>query len=224
MLALNDVKQLLILIIAVFSFLLIFIELRSLKKCNKLMQQLLKQEKLNHTDELTGINNRRAFVSKIKNICEAQAIQGCEATSNPLNLLMIDIDCFKAYNDRYGHLAGDQALITVAKQLEKIATEHNVSVSRWGGEEFVMLLKETDYERSLNIANQVRRSIEECNIPHATSELSCKKLTVSVGMAVFTPAVYNVELIESGKLIHLADNALYQAKKEGRNRVCVNCN
>ncbi|NMB00078.1 MAG: GGDEF domain-containing protein, partial [Firmicutes bacterium] len=128
--------------------------------------------------------------------------------------LMIDLDLFKSYNDTYGHLHGDDILKLVAKTLYYALQRPGDLIARWGGEEFVVLLPQTDLEGALHVAERLRLSIVDLQIPHEASDLG-RILTVSVGVAVSNthdPSSYN-------KLLQWADEALYRAKDEGRNRV-----
>ena len=128
---------------------------------------------------------------------------------------MIHVDHFKEYNDRHGHLRGDECLVEVARILSDCMQRSSDLVARYGGEEFVALLPETDTEGALAVADFCRASIEEAGIAHVTSP-TAPVVTVSVGVAAMLP-LYDRS---STLLVEQADISLYQAKQSGRNRVC----
>ncbi|AXY59569.1 sensor domain-containing diguanylate cyclase [Acinetobacter sp. WCHAc010052] len=163
---------------------------------------------LSHQDTLTALMNRRGFEDRFSLLFrEAQEQQA------PLALLFIDVDFFKLYNDFYGHQNGDIALIRVAQTLKRLSGEQGVAV-RFGGEEFLLVLKNTDMQNAVLIAESILTDIREQCIPHADSSVS-EYLTLSIGVAVYTGA----ENISEYDLLNQADNALYQAKRQGRDRV-----
>jgi diguanylate cyclase (GGDEF)-like protein len=125
---------------------------------------------------------------------------------------MIDIDHFKDYNDRYGHLVGDAILKEVSKSIKENIRQIDLS-GRYGGEEFSIVLAETDKEQAQFVAGRIRQAIEYKCIRVYDEDL---KITVSVGISAYPGDGKNAE-----ELIDRADSALYQAKQEGRNRVCV---
>ena len=155
------------------------------------------------TDELTGLHNRRFFESELRREAERSRRFGrCIA------LAIGDVDHFKRYNDTYGHRAGDDALRGVAGCLLRAARRVD-AVMRYGGEEFAVLLAETDIDGARAVAERMRRAVEE------SQEFRCP-LTISVGVAVLCgPA------IDTESLVLAADAALYGAKNQGRNRICL---
>jgi len=184
---------------------LLFLFLFKIIKLNK------KLESLSTTDELTKLNNRRAFM----NYYEITWKQGIRLKF-PINVLMIDVDYFKKYNDSLGHLEGDKTLIAIAQCLKKQVKREIDFVARYGGEEFVCLLLHSEKENAENFAKSLVRSVEEMQIPHPKSDHS-KYVTISVGMASIVNEKYTKE-----QLLDEADKSLYMAKQSGRNRVIVN--
>ncbi len=162
-------------------------------------------------DGLTGIHNRRMFDQHIERVWQ-QAVREEERIA----VLLADIDCFKDYNDRYGHQAGDECLRAVAISLSQCARRPLDFVARYGGEEFAVVLYEANREYVAEVLTQIQRSIAELNIPHDAST-AATRLTLSIGAAFVTP---RAERTHDG-LIQLADEALYSAKEQGRNRVVV---
>jgi len=173
----------------------------------KLSQQALKD--LSEKDMLTGLNNRRKFAGYYATEWNAALRE-----QRVISLLMIDIDCFKAYNDKYGHLAGDEALAKVAATLQEHVTRPRDFVARYGGEEFVCLLPETTMDAAIKVAEKLRKKIEELQYVHEFSQ-PAKVVTISVGIATMIP--HHGQAKED--LIDQADKALYRAKNEGRNRI-----
>jgi diguanylate cyclase (GGDEF)-like protein len=162
-------------------------------------------------DGLTGIQNRRMFDQHILRVWQ-QAVREQQRVA----VLLADIDCFKDYNDRYGHQAGDECLRAVAVTLNQCARRPLDFVARYGGEEFAVVLYEASREYVAEVLTRIQRSIAELNIPHEAS-LVANRLTVSIGAAYILP---NANRSHEG-LIQLADEALYSAKEQGRNRVVV---
>ncbi len=166
---------------------------------------------LAETDGLTGIVNRRAFDEAFM-----REAAKCARSNTPLSLLMIDIDRFKAYNDTYGHPAGDQCLRLVSKCLLISATRPADIVARYGGEEFVVLLPETNEKDAAIVAQQFARLLGEEKIVHSQSEFG--NVTASIGIA---SAMGQVLQAEPSRLLSEADAALYDAKMRGRNCILV---
>jgi diguanylate cyclase (GGDEF)-like protein len=162
-------------------------------------------------DGLTGIQNRRMFDQHIQRAWQ-QAVRETER----LAVLLVDIDCFKDYNDRYGHQAGDECLRAVAVSLSQCARRPLDFVARYGGEEFAVVLYEASREYVAEVLTRIQRSIAELNIPHEASRVA-GRLTVSIGAAFILPGAGRTY----EGLIQLADEALYSAKEQGRNRVVV---
>jgi diguanylate cyclase (GGDEF)-like protein len=162
-------------------------------------------------DGLTGIQNRRMFDQHIQRVWQ-QAVREEERVA----VLLVDIDCFKDYNDRYGHQAGDECLRAVAVSLSQCARRPLDFVARYGGEEFAVVLYEASREYAAEVLTRIQRSIAELNIPHEASRVA-SRLTVSIGAAFILPSSNRTH----EGLIQLADEALYSAKEQGRNRVVV---
>lgn len=172
-----------------------------------LHQQL--REQSNH-DALTMLYNRRYL-----DITLQREQVGCQRDGRPLALIMMDVDYFKRYNDHYGHQAGDQCLIAVAKVLQTHAKRANDLAARYGGEEFLLVLPGMDLAHARVLAHEVCRSVAALNITHAQSPLG--NITLSIGLAVMTQE----QPRDVAGLLRAADEALYRAKRGGRNRVCV---
>ena len=162
-------------------------------------------------DGLTGIQNRRMFDQHIQRIWQ-QAVREGEQVA----VLLVDIDCFKDYNDRYGHQAGDECLRAVAVTLSQCARRPMDFVARYGGEEFAVVLYEATREFVAEVLTRIQRSIAQLNIPHEASRVA-SRLTVSIGAAFVLPGANRTH----DGLVQLADEALYSAKEQGRNRVVV---
>lgn len=168
------------------------------------------------TDALTGVGNRRRFDEHIdKEWMRAVRL------SESLSLLMIDIDYFKRYNDRYGHLAGDGCLRKVAQAIASVARRPADEVARFGGEEFVMLLPHTDEQGARHMADQVIHAVSELQLPHDASQLQ-GMVTVSVGATTaeglhFAGAT-DLTAPPAHQIVAAGDRALYEAKRAGRAR------
>jgi diguanylate cyclase (GGDEF)-like protein len=158
-------------------------------------------EQLSVTDPLTGLLNRRYLQERL-----VEELNRSKRYRQPVALLMIDVDRFKAYNDNFGHLAGDEALKKVASILKENLRGADVA-ARFGGEEFAVLLPQTTAEEAQQIAERIRRQIERSEFPH-------RSVTVSIGLAGASE-----DIISPDDLIWAADRALYQAKERGRNNV-----
>jgi diguanylate cyclase (GGDEF)-like protein len=160
-------------------------------------------EQLSITDPLTGLLNRRYIEERL-----AEEVNRADRSGDPMSFMMIDVDEFKSYNDRYGHPAGDEALKIVGQILRENLRGADVA-ARYGGEEFSVLLPETSVEESRTIAERIRRHVEETKFPR-------RKVTVSIGIATLGGDVAGVK-----ELIAAADAALYQAKRAGRNTIKI---
>ena len=175
---------------------------------------MIRNEKLKNMsflDGLTGIANRRYFDQKL-----LQEIRRARRDKNPLSLIMIDIDYFKAFNDAYGHLEGDDCLKLVASTLKNTLRRPGDFLARYGGEEFVVILPNTDDAGSAIIAEKLRASIERLDIAHVSS-LCADYVTVSLGIVTR----FSKQTETPDNLILAADRALYRSKNEGRNRISV---
>ena len=158
--------------------------------------------RLAHTDALTGLANRRALQDTID-----QRIADAQRYDRPLSLLMLDLDLFKAINDRHGHPVGDAVLRETAALLIAVLRANDV-IGRWGGEEFVVIAPETDELAAQQLAERCRAELDE----HAFEQVP-EGVTASIGVASFHPDDTARDLVKR------ADDALYEAKRAGRNRV-----
>lgn len=176
---------------------------QKLQEANEILQRL------SAIDGLTGVSNRRAFDERMDMEWDRS-----RRDSKPLSLIMLDIDFFKAYNDTYGHQGGDGCLKQVASVIQETLERSTDLLCRYGGEEFSVILPETDKAGARIIGEKIRKAIETMEIPHAGSSIS-PWVTVSIGIATMIPSLYTSSI----NLISHADKAVYQAKKDGRN--CV---
>jgi diguanylate cyclase (GGDEF)-like protein len=159
-------------------------------------------------DQLTGIYNRRYLDGSLKKIIKLYS-----RTGSILSVLMIDIDYFKKYNDAYGHDAGDSCLKAVAAALSQCVIREGDFIARYGGEEFAVVLPNTDMNGAQVVAEKMLETVRECNIPHETSDIA-NYVTISIGGSTGT-----VKHLQHGSdFIKAADKALYESKKNGRNR------
>lgn len=159
-------------------------------------------------DALTGIYNRGHFIDQFpRDVRRAQREQA------PLALILVDVDHFKAYNDSFGHPQGDECLRAVAHAMQRALKRPADYLARYGGEEFVVVLPHTDAEGAMHIANAIRDAVAALRIPAATAD---RIVTVSVGLSTFDPEKddYKTDVI-----IRRADDALYHAKRTGRDRI-----
>jgi len=177
----------------------------TLRELSEVNQKLTEQ---NTIDSLTGVKNRSAFDRRL--IAEGRISR---RQQTPMSLLMIDIDKFKNINDKYGHLGGDHTIRAIANTLSEYVKRPTDLVSRFGGEEFAIILPCTDIEGALLVAEQIRQAVSELNIVHNEDTIP---VTVSIGISE--------TIIDSDEhpmlLLEQADKALYQAKRSGRNQVC----
>jgi diguanylate cyclase (GGDEF)-like protein/PAS domain S-box-containing protein len=181
-----------------------------LKEQNEELEALNDElHRLTMTDGLTRVKNRRGFDE-----CIERAWSGAMRQQEPLSLLMIDIDYFKQFNDTYGHQRGDDCLIAVAEVLQKSTRRATDAVARYGGEEFAVLLPDTQLTGALVVAETIREQVGLIRQELHAAENPL--ITVSIGIATVTPSATALPKT----LITLADNALYDAKTAGRNRIC----
>jgi diguanylate cyclase (GGDEF)-like protein len=166
---------------------------------------------LNNFDGLTGVKNRSCFNQQFEHEWRRS-----QRSSNAVSLLMIDIDHFKSINDTYGHLGGDVCLKQVANLIKNAARRTTDGAFRYGGEEFAVLLAATDAAASIRVAESIRKLVEDGGIFFNDKPIA---ITVSIGVATVVPS--ETQEHSGEMLIVQADEALYQAKKNGRNRVCV---
>ena len=176
-----------------------------LKRCRDLLanQSLI--------DGMTGIPNRRRFDQFLQ-----QSWKLCLRRSESLAVILIDVDHFKSYNDYYGHQAGDDTLCQIGQALLATKRRPLDLLARYGGEEFVCVLPETNLSGALAVAESMRASVAALAIEHAHPGANCQ-ISVSLGAAACTPGLES----KSEELVAMADRALYQAKRTGRDRVCA---
>jgi diguanylate cyclase (GGDEF)-like protein len=164
------------------------------------------------TDPLTSVLNRRGLEIRLN-----KAVQEALLDSNPLTVMMIDVDHFKAVNDDYGHLVGDQVLALLGQTLKADRRSDDL-IGRWGGEEFLIVLPDCDESDGLDIGESIRRAIEALSIPTDKGEL---KITASIGVSTARLCSEGSASVESDvlEIVSKADELLYIAKESGRNRV-----
>ncbi|SMB89764.1 PAS domain S-box-containing protein/diguanylate cyclase (GGDEF) domain-containing protein [Desulfonispora thiosulfatigenes DSM 11270] len=188
------------------------------RKIQKLVQQLEIEKNIAQlnsiTDSMTGLANRRYFDETLKT-----EFFRLRRSGSTLSLIMLDIDYFKKFNDSYGHLAGDQCLRMIATTLKTIISRAPDIVARYGGEEFIIILPETDEDGAKALGERIRKAVEELAIPHCASDIA-KCVTASLGIVT----VYPTELISPEQVLKQVDEALYCAKKRGRNRCLYSSN
>jgi diguanylate cyclase (GGDEF)-like protein len=160
-------------------------------------------EQLSVTDSLTGLLNRRYIEERM-----AEEVKRSNRHGFPMSFMMLDVDDFKAYNDQFGHPAGDEALKLVAHVIRETLRSADVA-ARFGGEEFSILLPQTTGEEAATIAERIRHNVEQTNFPH-------RRVTLSIGVASCS-----AELCSSMNIVSAADKALYEAKRAGRNQVKI---
>ncbi len=159
-------------------------------------------------DALTGAVNRRYFmVESDREIARARRF------AHPLSLLLIDVDHFKSVNDQYGHEVGDQVLVHVVRACRQVLRDADI-LARIGGEEFAVVLPEADLSRAVHAADRIREAVAHASLP--LEEGGVCRVTLSIGVTELRGSAASVE-----KLLRLADRGLYEAKEQGRNRVCV---
>jgi len=196
---------------------------RQLTKRKKILEELVRERtyqldlanrelhKLAEQDYLTGIANHRRFSEFLAGEWN-RAIRD----NHPVSIILIDVDDFKMFNDTYGHQAGDDCLKQIAGVLKENCQRPGDLAARYGGEEFIVILAGTPMDGALVVAEKIKAGVEALGILHETSR-AARHVTVSLGCSTFKPTRQD----ESMLLIHAADQALYQSKKEGRNRISV---
>lgn len=165
-------------------------------------------EDVSNTDQLTRLYNRRYFVNRYH-----EEYRRAQRQQTPLSVIMLDIDHFKRFNDTYGHIAGDECLKLVAEALNACISRAGDTLARYGGEEFIVLLSNTDTEGARVVSERLREAVENLRF---RVEGEVVTITASVGVAETTPN----DFLNAERVIQLADEALYESKKQGRNRVC----
>lgn len=194
----------------VFFIILTGFWLRKLTDLNKkLLLEKARAENLARTDTLTGMNNRRAFFE----MC-TQACNEAKRLKLPISIMLLDIDYFKKVNDTYGHMAGDKVLQRFAKIIKENKRDIDIA-ARLGGEEFILLLPFSDADGSKNLAERIRKECEKSKIIYEGKEIA---ITVSTGIYCDLEPSNPCEISDS---IHYADNALYMAKRQGRNQTVI---
>lgn len=189
------------------------------KQADQQIQQLIHQLEIEKsaaqlnavTDSLTGLPNRRYFDEAL-----STEFHRLKRSGFPMSLIMLDVDHFKKYNDHYGHLAGDECLRQIGIILKSMVGRATDVVARYGGEEFVAILTDTDHHGAATLAERIRQAVQDLAIPHANSSIA-EVVTVSLGVVT----VYTTGLASPEQIVAMADEAMYSAKKEGRNRVSI---
>ncbi len=179
------------------------IELESLKRRCEVLERLVS------TDPLTGLYNFRHFIDALE-----QEMERSRRTGQPTSLIMIDLDFFKKVNDKYGHQAGNKALIYASNIWKKNTRRIDVAC-RYGGEEFAIILPSTSITRAIQIAERLRKKLEKSEIPINGKRI---RLTASFGVDTYLPD----EKLKPDSFIKRTDKYLLEAKKQGRNKVCFN--
>lgn len=187
------------------------LELTDLKDELTLINQTLQAMAL--LDGLTGLANRRQF-----DLFLTQNLKRSAFTGKPVSLVMIDIDYFKHYNDTYGHVAGDRCLMQVGAVLKEISHRKTDLVARYGGEEFAIVLPDTERQDALNLAWRAVNAVYNAAIPHQSSALAEKRVTISAGCYAMQGCGKESDALQ---IKEGADAALYQAKRGGRNRAAI---
>lgn len=181
----------------------------STQEISLLKDELDQARRMANTDALTGLHNRRGFDRELTELVEASK----SGIAN-LCLLILDIDHFKKVNDNHGHLVGDKVLIGISKLLHQ-QMKGNDHLSRFGGEEFAILMRETPITGAFTVAENVRRAVEKLRLKHVKSGIQVAQVTISIGVACYRRG----ENISD--FIHRCDSALYRAKSLGRNRTVL---
>jgi len=185
-------------------------DLTEMKMANQALLTLTDQLKaLAATDGLTGLMNRREFDASLET-----ELRRSERSQLPVSLLLIDVDHFKSFNDLYGHLAGDDCLRAISSCLKQTPRRPGDLAARYGGEEFVIILSDTDQQRAVKVAEDLRRRFVDLSLIHEGNEEGV--VTASIGVAAYAADAVGRN---ADDLLQRADDALYEAKDKGRNRV-----
>jgi diguanylate cyclase (GGDEF)-like protein len=175
------------------------------------LEELASQLKmLSSIDSLTNVANRRSFDEEFE-----AALASAKRDAAPLSLILCDIDFFKHYNDAYGHMQGDVCLRSIASQLDTVSKRLGALAARIGGEEFAVILRAAGVDSGMRLAEELRNAIERLGIVHSKSNNGF--VTGSFGVCSMVPA----DATTRSELLKRADEALYEAKRAGRNRVCT---
>ncbi|MEZ4549742.1 MAG: diguanylate cyclase [Desulfobacterales bacterium] len=192
------------------SSIISFFDITKRKKAEAALQEAHEQLRIVAVmDELTQVANRRQFNEKLNS--EWLRMQ---REALPLSLIMCDVDCFKAYNDTYGHQNGDRCLRSIADTLSQVVKRSVDLVARYGGEEFAIIMPNTDLYGAFQVAESIRTAVERLQIPNKAS-IAAPYITLSLGVSSIVP----VRHLSVDDLIKDADNALYAAKNAGRNQI-----
>ena len=194
---------------------LIVRDVSSRKRAEQHIQELVHQLEIERdlaksnslTDSMTGLFNRRFFDKALQTEFSRH-----ERSGSQLSLIMLDVDHFKEYNDRYGHLRGDECLRQIARTLKTVVERSSDIAARYGGDEFVVILPDTNSQGAVVLAGRIGEAVLGLGLPHAESDISAF-VTISLGIATAADHV----LTDGAQLVALADQALYLAKKNGRN-------
>lgn len=173
----------------------------------KLQSDLLRRSAL--TDGLTGVSNRRKFDETFEQ-CWRESVR----STTPISLIMIDVDYFKRYNDRYGHQAGDHCLKSIAQSLSELVRRPFDLLARYGGEEFVCILPHTALPGAISVAENMKTTVDALDMEHLDSEIG-QRVTISLGVACTTAK----KTTSSSSLLQTADDQLYLAKNSGRHQI-----
>ena len=165
---------------------------------------------LARTDPLTGLANRRQLDETLERECRR-----ANRNRTPLSLALLDVDYFKTFNDQYGHQAGDECLRAVCEVVKTFGRRPGDVAARYGGEELAVLLVAATADAAWSQAEALRQAVQDLRLPHAGNEV-CGVVTVSVGVATVHPLN---QPVTPKMLIERADEMLYEAKRQGRNRV-----
>jgi two-component system cell cycle response regulator len=175
---------------------------------DKIVSKRQELEALSVTDEMTGLLNHRAMQQRLRD-----EFARAQRYNDPLSVIMIDVDYFKRINDTHGHITGDRALEKLSKILKKSVRDIDI-LARYGGDEFLVILPQTHFAGALAVGERMLRNTHAETLTTETETIS---LTISVGVAFYPNK--NIRTVE--ELVQFADQALYQAKHEGRDRICL---
>jgi diguanylate cyclase (GGDEF)-like protein len=189
-----------------------------LQREKELQEAVAKLKDLSNRDGLTGVYNRRFFDTVLISECKRAA-----RANYPISLIIIDVDYFKALNDRYGHLTGDECLRKIGMTLSNAVRRPADVVARYGGEEFAIILPNLDEKSVAGVGENLRRKVLDLKIANENSTAS-PFVTLSVGACTRHPSqlMSTEDIIHAvNEMIHAADEAMYRAKRQGRNRVLL---